>query len=196
MPPHNPNDKWLISPKLSLANSPSIDFWVQTYNTNYGFEMFNVAVSATDNNPASFTKINQATESAPAVWTRKAYSLGDYANQDVYIGIQCVSNDVFVFMIDDISINSVLGVPEEESNNSLSVYPNPASDHVFLKSAQNDGEELTIVLLNTLGETLKTFREKDTQLIRLDISDVSQGIYYLHLRKGKSEYFRKISILR
>ena len=196
MPPHNPNDKWLISPRLSLANSPTLDFWVQTYNTNYGYEMFNVAVSTTDNNPSSFTKINLTTESAPATWTRKAYSLGNYANQDAYIGIQCVSNDVFVFMIDDISINSVLGIQDKTGQNAFSVYPNPASDHVFLKSAQMDGAEISIDLLNTLGAKIKTFIEKDVHPVRLDIGEVPQGIYYLHIRKGNSDYFSKISILK
>lgn len=197
MPPNNPNDKWLISPKLSLANSPTLDFWVQTYNTNYGFEMFNVGVSTTDNNPASFTKINLNTETAPGEWTRKAYNLNNFANQDVYIGIQCVSNDVFVFMIDDISINSVTGIPEEDQENSLILYPNPAADHLYLRFLQNDGAEMNIELLNTLGAKIKMFREINVQqTIRLDLGDIVPGIYYVHVKKGNSDYFRKISILR
>lgn len=197
MPPNNPNDKWLISPKLSLANSPTIDFWVQTYNTNYGYESFNVAVSTTDNNPSSFTRINQTTETAPGEWTHKAYSLSDYTNQDVYLGIQCVSNDVFVFMIDDISINSVLGVHEEDQDDFLSLYPNPATDHVFLKFSQLTGAVLSIDLINNLGEKVSTFRVKEAQqTIRLDLGEIPLGIYYLHVKMGDKDFFRKISILK
>ena len=38
MPPNNPNDKWLISPQMTLGNNASIIFWVETYNTFYGLE--------------------------------------------------------------------------------------------------------------------------------------------------------------
>lgn len=197
MPPHNPNDKWLISPKLSLANTPTIDFWVQTYNTNYGYELFNVGISTTDNDPAHFTRINQTVESAPASWTRKAYTLNNYANQDVYIGIQCVSNDIFILMIDDISINSVLGMPEEDPLNELILYPNPVSDYVYLKFSQPVAEGINIVLLNTLGQTVKLFSETNVQhAMRLELGDLPGGMYSLRIQKGKYNYFRKISIVK
>jgi len=36
-PPYNPNNKWLISPKMHLNSNTGIGLWVKTYNINYGF---------------------------------------------------------------------------------------------------------------------------------------------------------------
>jgi PKD repeat protein len=98
---------WLISPKITLGDSSSITLWVRTAKPGtWGNENYNICVSATDNIPSSFTVISGGTpEEAPTVWTERTYDLSAYDNQQVYIGIQCVSNNKFLFMIDDISIN-------------------------------------------------------------------------------------------
>jgi hypothetical protein len=102
------NDDWIISPLIDLGDNSILSFWVKSYTNQYGLEKFRVAVSTTDNNPASFTFISGATPLlAPADnWEEKIFELDDYDNQTVYIAIQCVSEDAFIFMLDDIVIET------------------------------------------------------------------------------------------
>jgi len=102
------NDDWIISPQIELGDNSSISFWVKSYTDQYGLEKYRVAVSTTDNNPGSFTVISGTSPlQAPADnWEEKTFDLEDYDNQSVYIAIHCVSEDAFIFMLDDIFIET------------------------------------------------------------------------------------------
>ncbi|MCX6283914.1 MAG: choice-of-anchor J domain-containing protein, partial [Bacteroidetes bacterium] len=99
------NNDWLISPKVHLGNLAKFDFWVKSYTDTYGLEEYKVLISNTDSATSSFTSISGSQPlTAPITWTLKQFDLSSFANQDVYLAIQCVSNDHFIFMVDDIEI--------------------------------------------------------------------------------------------
>ena len=100
------NDDWFISDQVTIGDVASFTFWAKSYTDQYGMERFNVAVSTTGNDPADFTVISAAPYvEVPMVWTEYTYDLSAYAGQDIYVAIQCVSFDAFVFMIDDLVID-------------------------------------------------------------------------------------------
>ena len=103
------NDDWFISDMVSLGadgKGASFNFWAKTYTDQYGLERFNVGVSTTGTAPADFTIISGATYiEAPMAWTEYNYDLSAYAGMDVYVAIQCVSYDAFIFMIDNLVID-------------------------------------------------------------------------------------------
>jgi hypothetical protein len=103
-----PNNDWLITPLTPLGDNSSISFFAKSYTAQYGLERFKVGVSTTDTDPASFTIISGANYlTAPAdAWQEFTFDLSDYDNQNIYVGIQCVSNDAFVFMVDDVVIDT------------------------------------------------------------------------------------------
>lgn len=107
-----PNNDWLITPLTPLGTNSSLTFWVKSYTAQYGLERYKVGVSTTDTDPASFTIISGASYlEAPAdAWTEVTFDLNEYNGQNVYIGIQCVSNDAFIFMVDDVVVNTEGGV--------------------------------------------------------------------------------------
>jgi len=194
-PPNNPNDKWLISPKISLGLNPQVEFWVRSYNNQFGDEKYNVAVSTTDLNPSSFVPLTTVPESAPTEWTRKPYSLSAYANTDVYIGIQCVTNDGFILMVDDISITSSLGLEEQQSLENLAVFPNPARDFITVNCPAIGSSPVKIDLISTLGATARSFDEQPVAgRMMIDIHDLPQGVYLMHIMCGKGQATRKVSI--
>jgi hypothetical protein len=197
VPPNNPNNKWLISPKMSLGSDPSLRFWVQTYNKKYGFEQYNVGVSIGSSNPADFVMLNGTPLDAPAVWTKESFSLSDYSGQDVYIGINCVSDNQFIFMIDDIEIGSSLGADEHSGMTDITVYPNPASDHVFVNPGKTDMFVNEISLLNGMGTKLQTIplNRLISEVIRIPVSGLAPGIYYLVIDSGEGRIVKKIAVV-
>ncbi len=196
MPPKNPNNKWLISPKLSLAYSPKIEFFVQTYNSLYGDEKFNVAVSTTNTNPSSFVTLNNNPETAPSSWTKMSYSLAGYAHQDVYVGIQCITDNGFIMMIDDINITSLVGMDEHDKAGRLQIYPNPASHEVTLRLSDPVHGRALIELVNSLGQVAGSWSKSiENNVVTFNVDDIPSGLYLLQFIQDNRTLSGKLSII-
>ncbi len=104
------NNDWLITPAIPITGpTASVSFWAKSYTDTYGLERFKVRLSTTTNDPlTAFTTYLAGGAStyvqAPVDWTQYTYSLNAYAGQTVYIAIQCVSSDAFIFMVDNFSV--------------------------------------------------------------------------------------------
>jgi hypothetical protein len=125
-----PNNDWLITP--SLLNPTQIKFWARSYTAQYGLERFKVGVSTTGTNPSDFTIISGPNfVEAPVDWTEYTYPITGYTG-NVYIGIQCVSNDAFIFLVDDVLVMGTQGpnqnIPLSSGWNLISLNVSPA-DH-------------------------------------------------------------------
>jgi PKD repeat protein len=191
------NNKWLISPRMSLGSDASIRFWVASYDSAYGFEKFNVGVSTTGNNPSDFVLLNTTPLKAPMEWTKESFPLSAYAGQDVYIGINCVTYDGFIFMVDDIEIGSALSVDETPSINEITVYPNPANDHVILNFGKEGRFVSNMNLINETGAVLKdlSLNHKINELFTLPLSGLASGIYYLIINSPDGRIVKKIAVV-
>ncbi|NTV83911.1 MAG: T9SS type A sorting domain-containing protein, partial [Bacteroidales bacterium] len=172
------NDDWMISPQISLGTNSSITMWVKSYTDDYGLEKYNVLVSTTDMNPGSFTSISGSTPMlAPIVWTEVNFDLSAYDGQTVYVAIQCVSEDAFVFMLDDISIDFILGTPDQAEEIEFSVYPNPVSDQLNITT---DVEMTQVEIFNQLGQRVYSQVVKNT-FFNLNTSEFNSGVYYIRI---------------
>jgi len=102
-----PNNDWLISPQVTPGNSSELKFWARSLTSSYGLERFKVGVSTSSTSPQDFTIISTGSYlEAPADWTQFTFDLSAYEGENIYVGINCVSNDAFVFMVDDVTITS------------------------------------------------------------------------------------------
>jgi PKD repeat protein len=103
-----PNNDWIISPQVALGSNGHVKFWVKSYTAQYGLERYKVGVSTSTPVPANFTFINAGSylEAPQAAWQQVDFDLSAYSGQSIYVGIQCVSNDAFIFMLDDLEITS------------------------------------------------------------------------------------------
>jgi PKD repeat protein len=198
-PPKNPNNKWLISPRMQPGNNARIALWVQSYNIEYGYERFNIGVSTTGNDPADFTIVSGSVpDSAPAIWVRKVYDLAGFAGQQVYVGIQCVTDNGFCFMVDDIQIGSSVDVKNNLPGEDLSIYPNPAKDRLFIDFGENRSNDVKIEMCNMLGKIIKRFgtEGKSDGVFVADISDLSPGIYLVKINYANAVISKKFIIER
>lgn len=196
-PPNNPNNKWLISPRMQPGNNPKISLWVQSYNILYGYEKFNIGVSTTGNDPSDFTIISGTIpDSAPVNWVRKVYNLTDYANQPVYIGIQCVTDNGFCLMVDDIEIGSSIDINDNLQNQSLLVYPNPAKDKIYIDFGDLTPNNVKIEIYNMMGKMVRKYEkeEKITGTFFADISGLDSGLYLIKINDKHGVVAKKLII--
>lgn len=77
----------------------------------------------------------------------------------------------------------IVGVKELTKTNTIKLYPNPAQDAVTISFPGNQLETVEIDITTALGETIYT--KKIVSNEQLDISNLSNGIYFIHL-KGNS----------
>ena len=104
---HGPNNDWLITPRIQLGTNSAIRFYARSHTAVYGLERFRVGVSFLPNIiQQGFQWINGAYSEAPTNWTEYIFDLSAYDNQSVYIAIRCISDDAFVFYVDDFSVHS------------------------------------------------------------------------------------------
>ena len=104
------NNDWLISPQLLAGSNTSVSFYVKSYTSKFGLERYRVGVSTTDTHPDSFTILTGPNYlTAPdTAWQQKVFDLNAFNGQTIYIAIHCVSNQAFIFMVDDFRFSTVL----------------------------------------------------------------------------------------
>lgn len=177
------NDDWLISPKLMLPyEGAQIEFYVKSYVDTYGLERYNVLVSTTDAEIASFERVGAGQAPADA-WTKVNVDLGKYAGKEVYIAIQCVSQDAFLFMVDDIRVSKPTAVEGNDVAASLSLYPNPASEQLNIVAGSGIIRQVSI--FNLSGVEVYSRGSLETGHLRLDVSSLPSGMYFARVSTGK-----------
>ena len=104
----NAANDWLVSPKLSIGENQRVRFQV----ANYGFdEKYKVwAITGSPSNYASATLLlDETTVSEDAEYPTMEYvtiDLTSYNGQEIYIGIQCVSDaDMYYFFVDNFELS-------------------------------------------------------------------------------------------
>jgi hypothetical protein len=173
------NDDWMISPMIDLGDNSSFTAFVKSYTDQYGLEKYNIGVSTTGMNPSDFDIITGPDPLlAPVTWTEEMWDLSDYDGQSVYVAINCVSEDAFVFMIDNLSVDFIVGVPDTpEELQGISVYPNPATDQINVLSP----EEITeVIVYNYLGQRVYNQVVKSNEF-RMNTESLNTGVYYINI---------------
>lgn len=99
------------------------------------------------------------------------------ANQD--------GNDDYLPASNSITFEVIEGVLGFEDELELSVYPNPATDYIFIES----NEELSVNLIDLNGKLQRVSMERN----RIDLTSIARGIYMLQVRaKGQTKTIRII----
>jgi len=202
-----PNNDWLITPQLNGANQ--IKFWAKSYTAQYGLERFKVGVSTTGTNPNNFTIISGASYiEAPTAWTEYTYDLSSYGRVPIYVGIQCVSDDAFIFFVDDVVVG---GTPSDDPTVPVIAtelhgnYPNPFNPETTITYSVKTAEPVTIGIYNVKGQLVKTLVNETKEAGNHSVvwrgddnsgRSVSSGVYYYKMNAGKYSSTRKMILMK
>jgi hypothetical protein len=83
---------------------------------------------------------------------------------------------------------------EYYNDNSIDVYPNPATSNILIKSKIED--IISVKLLNYSGCEILNFTNLSDSFLNLDISNLKQGIYLAQIQTKKGLVLRKFSVYR
>lgn len=119
---------------------------------------------------------------------------------DVIVKFKCTSDYGNNLYLDDIRIyNSTdVGVEIVESDNSVSIYPNPATDQLNLNVNLANSANVTYQIVNSLGQTVlennlgNLTNGKHAQ--NINISALASGFYYVQINIDGSIISKKLTI--
>ncbi len=202
------NNDWMIAPQINGGGQ--IKFWARSYVATYGLERFKVGVSTTGTLPNNFTIISGASYiQAPIVWTEYTYSLADYLNQQIYVGIQCVSDDAFIFMVDDVEIQAPTSNPEPGIPAVITAlngnYPNPFNPETTISFSVKETSPVAIEIYNVKGQLVKTLvnevKASGNHTVVWNGKDnngrnVTSGVYFYKMNTGKFSSTKKMILMK
>lgn len=89
---------------------------------------------------------------------------------------------------------SGVGIEDYTILGQLNVYPNPANDRLNVTLIMNENSDVTIRLINTLGQTVYSVQENNIQQMQksIEITNFSRGIYFLELSNKNGRVLEKI----
>ncbi len=96
------NDDWIVSPELNFTEDFNFSFYARSFSSRYSTEKFYAAYSTTGNSAGDFINLNNPATTTTATWTEYSYTVPANAK---YVAIHCVSKDMFMFCVDDITIS-------------------------------------------------------------------------------------------
>jgi len=181
-----PNNDWMISPRLLTAGTFS--FWARSFVNQYGLERFKVLTSTTDNQTASFTAITTGSYvTVDTVWTQFTYTIPASAK---YVAIQCVSNDAFIFLVDDVQYTGTVAV--EETVVETAVFPNPASEFVTFSAIDNINK---VEVFNLVGQLVYSNNPGNNKVM-VNVNDFPNGVYVARIHTATGVSNQKFNVVK
>lgn len=128
------NNDYIISPELNFDTDFQFSFMARSYKigTNMEKERIRVGYSTTGKRPSDFIYVNEEPYvELPAEWTLIKYDIPKNAK---YVTINCVSDNAFMLMIDDVFIGTNMIRP---GSNAKSATANPiVGFHVYRNNSK------------------------------------------------------------
>ena len=205
------NNDWLMTQTFTLGDSGSFSFWGKSISSQDPLDRFNVLVSDGSTNPNDFTSISGATYTQTTTdWTQYSYSLEAYANQTIRVAIQCVSENAFIFMVDDVTIDAPGGT--DNDNNDIAVvsqlkgnYPNPFNPETTIAFSTKENGPVSIDIYNIKGQKVKALVSENMQagphtVVWNGTNDngksVSSGVFFYRMKSGKYSSTKKMILMK
>lgn len=111
------------------------------------------------------------------------------------LGFRCYSDEninINMHLEQGCDFIKTINIEEIATNNSVMVYPNPASDQIYF-TLPNDVQEIQVELFDNLGRVVlqATLKRSDPSL---DISKIPAGLYVLKIKVNEQETYQKVLI--
>ena len=174
---------WIISDQMTATAQSKFRFYAKSYGGEDQFKLHKVSVwvSTTTKDINNFEIVKSditLPHSDEQKFTEFNIDLSKYAGQKIYIGLQHIADpESFVAFFDDFYFEHFdyegSGI-NNTFNNTIRIYPNPASDMVYMEGAEN----ATITLTSISGKVIRT----EENINSMDISTLPAGIYLISIQ--------------
>lgn len=166
---------YLILPKQTLLTFSKLSWESRTVDPSYP-DGYYVLLSTTDSSLTSFTDTLMVVYAENPIWNRKSIWLDTmgYANQDVYIAFQNMTQDGFILLLDDIWLegSDFAGIATTD-HIQYGIYPNPATSFLHIQTDL----PVQVGVYDLQGRMLLQSNER-----KVDVSSLAPGQYIISIR--------------
>ncbi|MBI9031807.1 choice-of-anchor J domain-containing protein, partial [bacterium] len=209
------NDDWIITPRFTVGTTSVVSFYAKSYTAEFGLEKFRVKMSLGGDQVSNFQySLHQGIDylEAPTEWTLYHFNVSDITGTTVRFGVQCVSSDAFIFMLDNFRIDSTPdGVDNEnvdiipQANSLAQNYPNPFNPETSIAFTTKEAGNVIIDVYNIKGQKVKTLlndhRNAGEHSVVWNGKDennrnVASGVYFYRMKNGKFNSTKKMILMK
>lgn len=108
-----------------------------------------------------------------------------------------VNDHVFQAKIYD-QVDDITGIRDEEAFEQINVFPNPATNDLYLRFSVKSPAPVKVSLSNLIGQTVLTqdagMANADNNFIHLSLNGLPKGMYILKTEVGSSSFTRKVIV--
>ncbi|AEA45436.1 T9SS-dependent choice-of-anchor J family protein [Fluviicola taffensis] len=181
--------RWLISPAITIGTFGNYLKWrAKSFDPSYP-DTYQVLVSKTDTQIASFTDTISRVEFELEDWTNHEVNLTaqGYVNvETIYLAFKIETTGGFNLFLDSINFrkDDPLTVNEQFIQADVAIYPNPTTDLIsFSTSAVLD----EISIYNTAGNLIYT----QASDLPISMQTMNQGLYLVRIRTNTGQLITK-----
>jgi bacillopeptidase F len=129
----------------------------------------------------------------PHHWRREYIDITSYAGNDVIIDFQVYNKSGNNLYLDNIWVYEGAEPVSIKENKiiSLSIYPNPTESNITINLGNNDIDNSSIELVDLLGKIISKTNVTQ-QLNKIDMSNLSNGIYFIKFSNKNGSITEKI----
>lgn len=91
---------------------------------------------------------------------------------------------------------ALIGLDEEANALDVKAYPNPASDVLYVSNEAADNEEVSIELVNSVGQMVFAKTYSANEVIEINTASFDAGVYILNVRSGEQFGSERISVIK
>ncbi len=186
----NDNAPVLDDQTVNIDESPANGSLVATLNATDADNLGTLTYSITAGNT------DEAFEISTNTVIVKTGSVIDYetvTNHQFILTVQVSDGELTDDAAITVNINNPTGI-EDILKNELLFYPNPAKDELNLVIGSELKEEIDIKIVNSIGNIVRSEKFNNQNEFRLDVSNLSSGIYFLQVNVGEETVTKKIII--
>lgn len=99
-----------------------------------------------------------------------------------------------VIFNDTLSCELLVSIPEIDTKDMFKAYPVPANGRLYIDISPDLNDNAKITLCDIQGRTVGTYNINGTTKIELDLSEVIDGLYFVHLQTSSKVYSKKIIV--
>lgn len=144
--------------------------------------------------------LNDADDDGLTWWANTAQGSGYFRVKTAATGaiVKQYNSDFGDNIHQEFTVNYTLPVEEIEGNiSNLVVAPNPAKDEVNVYYSMSLAANATLEIMNVTGQVMlsqEVFASDTMNRVPVDISTLSEGVYYVVLRSGDSRMMQKLVV--
>jgi hypothetical protein len=129
---------------------------------------------------------------------------GIYSGTDTPPSVTSKSGQIFIMFTSDKTVtdagwearySAALAVSDIQNIPEVQIYPVPASDYLYVRTPSDNSGKMQVQVSDLKGFTILNHEfSSDGNAVKLDVSNLRSGMYFLHITTGTGSVVKKIVI--